>query len=97
MRVAAVVGAREVREFAQLAAREVAVRHRDPEHRGVALDVQAILQPQRTELVVAQFAGKMAAHLVAKLHDAFVEKLLVIVVVSVHRVSLVEYLLQLSG
>jgi hypothetical protein len=44
----------------------------------VALDVQAVLQAQRAELFVGQLAGQVAAGLVAKLGDAFVDDSLVV-------------------
>ena len=56
--VAAVVVARDVREHAQLARRQQAVRNRDAQHRRVPLDVQAVLQAQRTELVLGQLARR---------------------------------------
>ena len=88
MGVAAVVAAREVGELPQLAAGEVAVGHRDAEHRRVALDVEAVLQAQRAELVGAQFARQVTPHLVAELGDALVEQALVVFVVLVHVGSL---------
>ena len=50
----------------------------------MALDVKAILQAQRAEFVVAQFAGQIAQRLVAVLGDAFVDVALVYVVVDIH-------------
>ena len=47
-----------------------AVRHGDARHRRVALDVPAVLQAQRAELVVAQLAGEVALQLVAELRGA---------------------------
>ncbi len=57
------------------------------------LDVQAVLQAQRPELVVGQLAGEKAARLVAELGDALVDEALVEVVVAVHvlRVAAVAY------
>jgi hypothetical protein len=43
----------------------------------VPLDVQAILEPQRPELVLGQFPDQKAARLVAKLRDAFVDEALI--------------------
>ena len=72
--VAAVVLARDVRELAQLRRRQQAVRNRDAQHRRMLLDVQAVLQAQRPELVLGQLAGEKAARLVAKLRDALVRR-----------------------
>jgi len=68
--IAAVVRAGDVRERAQLAGREQTVRDRDAQHRRVLLEVQAVLQPQRAELVLRQLARQKAPRLVAKLRDA---------------------------
>ena len=61
-----------------------AVRNRDAQHRRVLLDVEAVLQPQRPELVLGQLAGEEAPRLVAELRDALVDDALVEVVVAVH-------------
>ena len=79
--VAAVVLARDVRQHAQLRRRQQAVGNRHAQHRRVALDVQAVLQAQRAELVFGQLAGEKAPRLVAELRDAFVDDALVVVVV----------------
>jgi hypothetical protein len=76
--VAAVELARQLRQRAQLRCAQFAVRDRDAQHRRVALDVPAVLQPQRPELVFAELAAEMAMKLVAKLcrplaHDVAVE------------------------
>ena len=49
-----VVFAGDLGQHAQLAAGQLAVGHRDAQHRRVALDVPAVLQAQRAELVVAR-------------------------------------------
>ena len=82
--VAAVVLARDVGELAQLSRGQQAVRNRDAQHRRMALDVEAVLQPQRPELVLGQLAGEEAARLVAELGDALVHQALVDLVVEVH-------------
>ena len=48
------------------------------------LDVQAVLQAQRPELVLGQLAGEKAPRLVAELGDALVDDALVEFVVAVH-------------
>ena len=50
----------------------------------MALDVQAVLQPQRAELVFGELAGEVAPRLVAELRDALVNQPLVDMVVEVH-------------
>jgi hypothetical protein len=50
----------------------------------VALDVEAVLQAQRAEFVIGQFAGFPAADLIAELLDALVDQLAVDGVVFVH-------------
>ena len=82
--VASVILPADVRERAQLSRRQQAVRDGDAQHRRVALDVQAVLQAQRPELVLGQLAGEKAPGLVAKLGDALVDEALVEVVVAVH-------------
>ena len=74
MAVAAVVGARDVGEHAQLARRQRAVGNGDAQHVGVELQIEAVHQPQRLELVLGQLPGEAAAHLVAVLRDALVEE-----------------------
>jgi len=88
--VAAVVGAGDVRQRAQLLRVQVAVGHGDAQHRRVALDVEAVLQAQRTELVLGQFAGEVAAGLVGELGNALIDDALIVFVVLVHVLSLVE-------
>ena len=49
------------------------------------LDVEAILQAQRAELVVGELAGEEAARLVAKLGDALLHQPLIDRIVDIHR------------
>ncbi len=84
MAVAAVVGACNVREHAHLLRGERAVRDGYPQHRRESLDVETILQAQRTELVLTEFAGEVAPGLVPKLGDTFVNQSLVVGVVLIH-------------
>ncbi len=53
----------------------------------MALDVEAVLQAQRAEFVIAQLAGFPAANLVAELGDALVDQLAVDGIVCVHEGS----------
>ncbi len=48
----------------------------DAEHRRVTLDVDAVLQAQRTELILRELPGEEAPHLVAELCNTFVEQML---------------------
>ena len=58
MAVAAVVAARDMRQHAHLLRRQRAVGDGDPQHVGVQLQIDAVHQPQRLELVLGQFAGQ---------------------------------------
>ncbi len=82
--IALVVVARDVREHAQLSRRERSVRHRDSKHRCEPLNVQTVAQTQMQKVGVRQRAVDVALRLVAKLRDAFVDKVLVKFVVPVH-------------
>ncbi len=84
MTVAAVVLARDACEHPQLPAGELAVRHGDAQHRRVALDVPAVLQPQRAQLVVGELAARVALELVPELPRAFADELAVEGGVAVH-------------
>jgi len=85
--VALVPGAADVRQHAQLLAVEHAVGHSDTQHRRVALDIEAVLQAQRTKLFFAQFAVQITPGLVTELGDALVKQTLVIILINVHRGS----------
>src|SRR3546814_7729402 len=67
-----------------LAAAERAIRNGHAQHIGMQLQIKAVLQPQRLELVLGQFTGETARHLVAELLDAGIDDRLVILVVTVH-------------
>ena len=86
VRVPLVVGACYVGKPSQLRRRNQAIGDRHAQHRRVALDVEAVLQPQRAEVVLRQLADKMPARLVAELAYALVHDALVDFVVSVHAV-----------
>jgi len=51
----------------------------------VALDIKAILEPERAEFLLAELACEEAPGLVAELCDALVYEALVDVVVAVHK------------
>src|SRR6267143_1381781 len=82
--VAAVVLVCDLRELSQLLGREQAVGNGDAQHRRVALDVEAVAEAQRAELVLRELAGEETFRLVAELDDALVDELLVDFVVTVH-------------
>jgi len=76
--------ARDPCQLPQLPRRQHAVRDRHPQHRRVPLHVPAVLQPQRAEVVGAQFAAQVPVELVAVLGRAGVHEPAVEVGVAVH-------------
>ena len=76
--------ARNAGQHTQLCAGDFAIRHRHAQHRRVALDVPAVLQAQRFELVFAQFASLPALQLVTVLGSTQLHELFVKVGVLVH-------------
>ena len=84
MAIAAVIFARDVGEHAHLTAVERAVRDGHAQHVRVKLQVQPVHQPQRLELVFGDLPGEAAFHLIAKLLDAGVDDLLVVLVIFIH-------------
>ncbi len=84
MAVAAVVLPRDEGEHAELHRVQRAVGHRDPQHVGVELQVDAVHQPERLELVLGQVAGDPTLDLAAELGDPFGNELPVELVVAVH-------------
>jgi hypothetical protein len=79
-----VVLAGNLGQDAHLPAGQFAIRHGHAQHRGVALDVPAVLQAQGLEFVAAQGAGLVAFQLVAELGGALAHELAVKVGVLVH-------------
>ena len=84
MAKAPVIGARDVGELVQLARGQGAIRDGDAEHVGMQLQIDAILEAQRLEFVLGQFAAQAAADLIAKLGHALAHKLGIKFVVTVH-------------
>ena len=82
--VAAIVAAADVGEHAQLIRRQRPVGDRDPRHVGVELQIDAVHQPQRLELVLGELAGQPAPHLVAKFGDALGDEGAIEFVVEIH-------------
>jgi len=85
-----VVDPRHMGDGAQLRAGEHAVRDADAQQRRMALDVDAVLQPQGAKLVLRQLAGEIAARLVAELRHAGVDESLVVIVVPIHEKRIPE-------
>lgn len=50
----------------------------------MALQIQAVLQAQDAELVLAQFVVETTADLIGVLCDAFLDDLMIILVVTIH-------------
>src|SRR5262249_48270203 len=69
---------------AKLSRVQRSIRDRDPEHVCVELQVDAIHQPERLELVFGQLAGDATFDLIAELGDPLGYKLTVELVVAVH-------------
>ncbi len=84
MPIAAVILARNLRERAQLLRGYEPIGNRDPEHRRMLLDVEAVLQAQRAKLVLRQLAGQETLRLVAELGYPASDQCRVECVVAVH-------------
>ena len=84
MAVIPVIFARDMAKHPHLLAAQRAVGNGYPQHIGVQLQIEAVHQPQRLELVFGQFAGDAALHLIAEFLNPRVDHLLVILVILVH-------------
>ena len=84
MSVAPVIAPCDVRELAHLARGERAVGDGDAQHVGVQLEVDAVAQAQRLELVLGQLARQAAGDLVGELRDALAHEFSVEFVIAVH-------------
>ena len=84
MAIAAIVAPRDMRQPPQLLRRQRSVGNRHPEHIGVQLQIDAVLQPQHLEFVLGEFAGQPALHLIAKFRNAFVDERAVEFVICIH-------------
>ncbi len=73
----AVVAARDVAQFAQLARAQQAVRDRDAQHGRMALDVESVAEAQGPEFVVGKLPGKKPPGLVAEFRDTLIHDRLV--------------------
>ena len=91
MAIAAVVLVGDVGKLAHLQGRQGAIRNGDAQHVGVELEVEAVHQPERLELVLGQLTGQAAGGLVAELRHALGDEIVVELIVAVHRCSLSLY------
>ena len=73
MAVAAIIGARDVAQHPHLTSVQRSVGDGDAEHIGVELEVEAVHQPQRLELVLGHAARQAAPDLIAELVHAGVD------------------------
>src|SRR2546421_9124745 len=94
--VALVIAPADVGELAQLACGQQPVWDGNTQHRRVALDVKAVTQPQRAELVLRKLAGEEALGLAAELAHSLVHQALIDLVVAVHAAAIVGSTLMLS-
>eukprot|EP01036_Dinobryon_divergens_P041491 gene41491-55012_t len=85
-----VVLAGDAGQHADLAAGKLAVGHGHAQHRRVALDVPAVLQPQRAELVFVEAALLPALELVAELGGSLMDELAIEFCVLVHRACVLK-------
>ena len=69
MAVAAIIATSDLGELAHLDRVQRAIGHGDAQHIGVELQVEAVHQPVRAELLLSQFAGEAARDLIAELLD----------------------------
>ena len=87
MAIVAVVFARDVREHPHLTAVERAIGNGNAQHIGVQLQVEAVHQAQRLELIFGHVTGQAAAHLIAKFSDAGIHNRLIILVIFIHQIT----------
>src|SRR5882724_12147242 len=87
MAEALVVTPRDEGELAELLRGKNAIRDGDPQHVGMELQIEAVLQAQRPELVLGQLAGETTRHLTAELFHALGNESGVKFVVAIHRPS----------
>ena len=84
VRIALVVVAGDPRQPAQLGGGDQPVGDADPQHGCEALDIEAVLQPQRAKLVFAQRPGQIAFGLAAELSNPFAYQGPIPVIVTIH-------------
>ena len=84
MTIVTIIFARDMGEHVHLLAAQRAIGNGNPQHIGVELQIEAVHQSQRLELVLGQLAGDAPFHLVAEFLDSRVDHLLVILVILIH-------------
>ena len=84
MAEALVIATGDVGQRPQLWRGQQPVGDGDPQHRRVALDIEAVHQPQRPEFIVAQLAGQIAPDLAPILGYPLVHERLIVGVVLIH-------------
>src|SRR5690606_26795937 len=84
VRVTLVIVTGNVGQLAQALSGQHAVGNGNTQHRGVALDIQTVLQAKRQELRFGKFAGEVAAYLIAELLGAVLDDALIVLVVNIH-------------
>ena len=70
MAIAAIVAPRDEGELAHLARRQSPIRHGDAQHIGVQLQIDAVHEAQRLELILGQFAREAPRDLIAEAKPA---------------------------
>jgi hypothetical protein len=80
----AVVDPRDAGEPTHLAGGQHAVGNGDAQHIGMELEIDAVHQPQRLELVFRHLARQAPRHLVPEFGDAFAHEIPVELVVAIH-------------
>ncbi|MCY1555481.1 hypothetical protein D9M68_921510 [compost metagenome] len=84
MTIAAVVVPGDLRQGAHLVCGQRAVGDGDPQHVGVLLHIQSVLQTQRKKFLLAQLAGHPTLHLIAELRHTLMHKRSVVIVIVIH-------------
>jgi hypothetical protein len=82
--ITAIVVAGDAGQRAHLLGAQGAVGNRNTQHVGVLLQVQAVLQAQRQELLFAQLPGHEALDLIAELRNALEHQRPVVIIVLIH-------------
>ena len=84
MAIALVKPLADQRQLPHLPRGERAIGNGDAQHIGVELEIEAILQAQRTELIIRKRAIQPPFHLIGKLGDPFAHEALVKFVIAIH-------------
>ena len=87
MAVAAVIALADQGELSELPRIQRAIGHGDPQHIGVELEIDAVLEPERLELVLGQRAVEPARDLVGELGHPLPDETLVEFVITIHEIS----------